>query len=320
MHQYYILIEEKYGLGGLLARLLWVVYRGRFETIVSLLVGPNLIALIVGRLAGARRIVWGNRVSTFDKREFGLKGELVQFFQKRLSKYVSVIVSNTNEGQQVQKAQGIKGKNNIVIYNGIDISRFVFDSYIRKAVRLELGINPNTLVIGTVARIVEWKGYDTFLEAAALFEDVNPDVLFLCVGDGESNVIHRYKKLALSYGIQEKVAWLGDRRDVHRILCALDIFTLASLRGEGFSNSVAEAMATSRPVVVTDVGGSRRLVGDGGFVVRPGKTDELVQKLELLNSRRDLLEGYGLRGRDRIRNHFSVERMVEETIETFSWA
>ena len=76
-------------------------------------------------------------------------------------------------------------------------------------------------------------------------------------------------------------------------------------------------MATSRPVIVTDVGASRRLVGDSGFVVRPGKTAELVEKLKLFSSHRDLLEEYGSRGRDRIRNQFSVDRMVEETIETF---
>ena len=137
------------------------------------------------------------------------------------------------------------------------------------------------------------------------------------MGDGDSNVVYKYKTIALGYGIQEKVVWLGDRQDIHRILCALDIFTLASLRGEGFSNSVAEAMATSRPVIVTDVGASRRLVGDSGFVVRPGKTSELVEKLKIFSSHRDLLEEYGSRGRDRIRNQFSVDRMVEETIETF---
>ncbi|HIA76474.1 MAG TPA: glycosyltransferase, partial [Dehalococcoidia bacterium] len=277
------------------------------------LVGPNLFGLVAGKLAGVKTIVWGNSVSSFTPRDFGLKGIGAALLSKYTSRLVDVIISNSVVGQLEHEKRFISGKRNSVIWNGIDTKKFCPDIDERNRFRENLGIGPTTKLIGQVSRIVEWKGHQIALDAAAELCTAYPEVRFVFVGDGEDNYLSILKEKTRQLDLEDKVYWLGERSDINTIMNGLDVFFLSSLRGEGFANVIAEAMSTETVPVVSDVGDSKAVVGDTGIVVEPGDVSELVNAWLRLISDQQLLVKMGSEARARVRVNYSLETMIEST-------
>ena len=112
--------------------------------------------------------------------------------------------------------------------------------------------------------------------------------------------------------------WAGGRSDVSKVHNAFDLEVSSSAWGEGFSNAIAEAMATGVPCVVTDVGDSSAVVGDTGWVCPPGRPDELASAIVAALARPDELARRGVLARQRIVEQFSEARRDETTAATLS--
>jgi len=108
------------------------------------------------------------------------------------------------------------------------------------------------------------------------------------------------------------VEFLGMRQDVPRLLSVLDAFVLPSL-SEGLSLALLEAMASGKPVVATRVGGNPELIDHGrtGFLVQPEDAKDLAANLVKLLSDPGMMQEFGRQGVDRVRQHFSMGRMVD---------
>ena len=119
------------------------------------------------------------------------------------------------------------------------------------------------------------KDHPTFLRAAAQFARQNADARFVCVGDGAAAYRDELRTLTRSLGLDDRLVWAGEHGDVKAAYNAFDIATLSSAFGEGFPNAVGEAMACGVPVVGTDVGDVRPIVGELGEVVAPGQPEPL---------------------------------------------
>ena len=117
---------EKHSSGHIstLFNLISIIRNNRVNIIYGFLVGPNLFGLVAGKLAGVKTIVWGNRVSSFTPRDFGLKGIVAALLLKYTSRLVDVIVSNSVVGQLENEKRFVSGKRNSVIWNGIDTKKF----------------------------------------------------------------------------------------------------------------------------------------------------------------------------------------------------
>jgi glycosyltransferase involved in cell wall biosynthesis len=118
--------------------------------------------------------------------------------------------------------------------------------------------------------------------------------------------------------VDARVRFLGYRKDVALILAASDVFALPSL-WEGMSNAVLEAMAAGKPVVATAVDGAvdQVLPGESGLLVPPGDADALAQALlDLARDPRKAQE-MGIKGRERVRREFSLDRMTDAYIELY---
>ncbi len=160
-----------------------------------------------------------------------------------------------------------------VLYNPIDVSAFR-DAARNEAMRARLGAAPDEALVGTVARVHPRKDLETFVRAAAQVTAAEQKVHFVVVGTAEADVEHAYReslnRLVRSLGLEARVTFAGAMRDIPSVMRALDVFVLTS-RHEGFGRVVAEAMAASRPVVVTDEGALPELVqgGAAGRVAPP---------------------------------------------------
>jgi sugar transferase (PEP-CTERM/EpsH1 system associated) len=166
-----------------------------------------------------------------------------------------------------------------IIPNGVDMRRFE-RPHDRTAIRRELGIDDETLLIGSVGRLEGIKDYATLLQAGAeLIHHAGVACRLLLVGEGS----HRasLERLAGSLGMGNRVLFTGWRDDVLRLLVAMDLFVMPSLR-EGMNNAILEAMATgASAVVATAVGGTPELIEDrrSGRLVPPGDRKALTQAL-----------------------------------------
>ena len=173
-----------------------------------------------------------------------------------------------------------------VLYNGIDLAAFA-GAVRSDEVRRSLGAEPRDLLIGTVGRIHPRKDVETFLRAFAAVARAKPEVRGVVVGVAEVPVELDYRRrldaLVAELGLTGRIVFAGARRDMPAVMAALDVFVLSS-RHEGFGRVVAEAMAASRPMVVTDEGALPELVADGryGLVAQPGNPADFAVKLTRL--------------------------------------
>ena len=205
---------------------------------------------------------------------------------------------------------GIRPDRIRVIQNGVDTKRFAPDPTTRMRVRTQLGIAPSDFVIGAVGRLVPIKDYATLVRAAGRLAVSRSDFKLLLIGDGPE--LLRLRQVAQSLpGVAERLLLPGRRDDIPALLSCMDVFVQTSL-GEGMSNTVLEAMASSLPPVVTRVGGNPEIVTDAcGWLFEPGDVERVSDVLGKLADDRSLAAVTGQAARRRAEEAFSNEAMLE---------
>ena len=167
----------------------------------------------------------------------------------------------------------------VTVRSGIELATYGADATVRNQVRQELGLAADAAVIGAVNRLSPQKDPLSLVRAAAVPLRADPRARLLLVGDGplRAQVLSEGRAL----GIADQVLSVGLRRDVSRLLTAVDVFASASL-WEGLPRTVLQAMATRVPVVATAADGIVDVVQDGitGLLVPPGQADALGAALE----------------------------------------
>jgi glycosyltransferase involved in cell wall biosynthesis len=166
-------------------------------------------------------------------------------------------------------------KQGIFIPNAIDLDRFREEEVDVVEKRAALRLPREAPVVGSVGRLVEGKGYETFLEAAAIVLKDIPEASFVLVGDGE--LADRLKLSAHRLGISEHVILSGPRSDVEDLMTCMDLFVSSSL-WEGLSTVILEAMASGLPVVATDIPGNQEILQhrSNGWLVPPSHPEAMA--------------------------------------------
>jgi glycosyltransferase involved in cell wall biosynthesis len=270
---------------------------------VLLLHDPHAVSagLVASRLAGRPALVAVRRV------DFALGGV---FSRWKYSSCDRVIVVSQAIGRVVE-AGGLASSRLRLVYEGVP------DREAQAGGRAELealGVPAGAPVVGNVAALTGHKDHATLIEAMALLRPRSPEARLVICGEGElrSDLEARVAR----HGLADRVIFAGFRRDLDRVMPAFDVFCLSS-HLEGLGTSVLDAMVFGRPVVATAAGGIPEAVQDGatGRVVPPRDPAALAGALgEVLEDdarRRDL----ALAGRRRYLDHFTVDRMVEETLK-----
>jgi glycosyltransferase involved in cell wall biosynthesis len=198
-----------------------------------------------------------------------------------------------------------------VVTNGIDTAEFAPDIARRARIREEMGFG-DEFVWMAVGRLVPAKDYPNLLRGFARARVKFPATQLIIAGEITGSAAQSVQSLAIELGLHEYVRWLGLRRDMTALLDASDGFVLASA-WEGMPLVVGEAMAMEKPVVSTDVGGVRELVGECASVV-PAKDSEALAEA-MLSTIRTTLEArasLGGRARRRIQDQFNIDKKADE--------
>lgn len=143
---------------------------------------------------------------------------------------------------------------------GFDLETFSANGHLKGEFKRSLGIDTRTTIIGIIGRLVSIKNHKMFFDAVRIFLDQNPGirVKFLVIGDGElrDDLVAYCQR----HGLSDDVLFCGWKRDLPSVYADLDILALTSVN-EGTPVSIIEAMASSVPVISTDAGGVRDLLG-----------------------------------------------------------
>lgn len=242
----------------------------------------------------------------------GWKKWMYRFGQRVLdastTRYIAVSDALADE---IACREGILSHKIDVVYNGIDLDDFnvMLDCTEKKK---QLGLSPNAVIIGTAGRLIATKGVSFFIQAARQVRGRFPLTQFIIVGDGPERLA--LEKLSQQVGMEDKIKFLGYRRDLQSILPLINIFVVPSL-SEGQSIVTLEAMAARRPIVVFGSGGIPELLQhrSSGLLVSTKGSEPLAQGImEILQNPR-LGEKLGNKARITVEQKFRQETMVEKT-------
>lgn len=298
---------------GFFWRLVKLVRARRPDVLHSYMTGANIFAALIRPFIGRTKIVWGVRASNVDVAAYNWAVGVTMRAEALLSRFADLVISNSHAGLEYASANGFSQRKMVVIPNGIDTEYFKSDAEARQKLRQEWGIAETEILIGSAARLDPMKDHPVFLRAMAKLARERADVRFVCVGDGPEPYKTELCQLADELGLATRLLWLGARFDMPAVYSALDLACSSSLFGEGFSNTVAEAMACSVPCVVTDVGDSALIVGEIGEVVVPGSPDALLEGFQRILRR--LKRDIGAASRASIVSRFSSDALVLDTME-----
>lgn len=206
-----------------------------------------------------------------------------------------------------------------VMWNGVDLHRFhPRNSGLR--IRSELGLAADAQLVGMVCRLDHCKGVDVFLRAAALCREEFPGARFVVCGgevEGQEEVAREAVRRAGELGLDGVVRFTGWRygpEDMPEVYAALDVVISASTRPESFGLVLVEAMATGKPVVATNLGGTREVcvAGETAILVPPRDPRRMADAiLELLRDPGRAAR-MGRAGRERAERNFDEQRHARE--------
>jgi glycosyltransferase involved in cell wall biosynthesis len=301
-----------------LARLRRVLRTERPDVVYAFHPPQAVLATLLLPRAGKTRLVYGVRAAAMEVERYDSLSALTYALEVRLSKRADLIIANGHTVRADAIERGMPGSRIAVIPNGIDTQMMHPDPAAGSLQRRAWGIPETAFVIGCVARFDPMKDHRTFLEAAARFAREQTDTRFVCVGDGAARYREELKAQARFLGLDGALIWAGEMDSLRNAYNAFDVATLSSAFGEGFPNVVGEAMACGIPVVATDVGDVRRIVGDLGEVVPPRNPQALA--CGWARMRQLLMQKSVARAqvRQSIVMNYSLDSMVHRSIDSLS--
>jgi len=229
-----------------------------------------------------------------------------------------VIAVSKQNAELLTSYYGLRSDKITIVHNGIDLPDFKESdiAQARAALRAELGLPEQAVVLLTLARVAPNKGHRYLIEAMPEVLRTHPNVHFVFAGqhDQAEPVIAQINAL----GLGSHAHLLGFRSDAHHLLAASDFFVLPSL-AEGFSLALVEALAAGLPTVATNVGGAGEVIRDseGGLLVPPADSAALAAALNKLLSLDEAQSWHQRQAARQAAQPFSTQVMADKMLRVY---
>jgi glycosyltransferase involved in cell wall biosynthesis len=297
-------------------RLAWLIRKERPDILHTHTAKAGTVGRVAALLAGRRGppIV----VHTFHghvlRGYFGpLRSSFFRLLERWLAARTTALIAVSPQVRDDLVALGIAPRERFaVIRLGIELGeRVAAEQNGRDESRRYLGIGPDRFAVGWIGRMTAVKRTDDVLVAFKRLQEEGVDAVLCMVGDGPDRP--QLERRAHELGVVRDTLFLGYQEEVAPFYAAFDALVLPS-SNEGTPVSAIEALAAGRPVVATRVGGVPDVVveGEDGFLVEPGATDHLADRLAELARDPELRERMGEAGRQRVLPRYAVERLVDD--------
>ena len=224
-----------------------------------------------------------------------------------------IVVSRAIDRKVVE--EGRFGAPRTLVYNGVDLERYDHQEPCC-TLRDEYDMEPGSPIVGVVGRLELEKGHPTLLEAWPHVLREVPGAYLMVVGEGSrQEALHQ---IAREQGIERHVIFTGRRDDIPAVTAAFDVAVLPSYR-EAQGLTILEAMALSRPVVASSVGGIPEMIEDGvtGLLVPPHDPAALAAAIVRVLRDHPLADMLGRAGHDLVHDRFCVQLMVNAVQELY---
>ena len=243
------------------------------------------------------------------------RNKLYIALEKRAARRSDAIISVADAMTRQALAAGVgRPEQYTTIYSGMEVEPYLHASG-AKAFGDSMGLDDDALLVTQVSRLAELKGHQYILDAAEQITD--PRVRFCFAGDGRwrDRIASEIKRR----GLDDRFTLTGliPPEQIPAVMAASDIVVHCSLR-EGLARTLPQAMLAGRPVISFDIDGAAEVVDDStGVLLPPGDVTGLVDAIEKLADSPDLRAALGAAGREKCREMFSRQRMVDRIEELY---
>ncbi len=322
---------------------LWCLFRReRFDVLHAHTPVAALLGRIAGRLAGIPMIVYTAHGFYFHDGMPPLRRAVFTWIEWCGARLTSLLFTQSEEDARTAiEKRFLPAARVIAIGNGVNIAHFdpvrvaranagpagtapagasdAAGTSLRARLRAAWGVPPGAVLICMIGRMVAEKGYPEFLDAAKIVAAHSSSTFFVAVGERLTSDHAAAIDAALAAAkaaLGARLILTGLRDDIAEVLDAIDIFTLPSHR-EGMPRTIIEAMLMGKPVVATNIRGSREEVVDGqtGLLTPVRDAGALARALMQLSADAALRQRLGAAGRARALQLYDETRVVARQID-----
>jgi glycosyltransferase involved in cell wall biosynthesis len=223
------------------------------------------------------------------------------------------IVCVADAMRQQSLAAGIgRPEQYVTVYSGMDTAAFLNPPVPRDQTRQSLGLGPDDVAVGTIARLFDLKGHDDLLDLAPALCARFPRLRFLWVGDG--SLRGRFEQRIAQLGLRDRFILTGlvPPQRIPELAAAMDVLVHPSRR-EGLARALPQGQLAGCPVVAYDIDGNREglIHGQSGYAIAPFDVAAFGEALSRLAENAELRRQMGAAGRSFALSRFSAEVMVE---------
>lgn len=286
-----------------LPRIIRLVKKEKFDLIHAHTRVTQILAAFVSRLTGVPYVTTahGFYKPRLGRRLFGCWGK-------------RVIAVSPLVAEELEKSHGVSKEKIRMIYNAIDVP----DALKRlrgqnpEDLKRDLGIRPDTFVIGSISRLVRDKGHEYLVEAVKKLAKKEGNIFLLIVGDGRER--NRLKSLLRRSGLGDKVRLMHPIPDISGVLSILDVFVHPATYREGFGLAMLEAMVAKVPVVATDIWAINSIIRHrvNGFLVKPKNAVEICDMIKFIHENPEVAGAIARNGFEMASQLYSVDRLASE--------
>ena len=283
------------------------IQKNNFDIVHTHSTEAGIIGRFAASIAGSPIVIHTVHGVPFAPDRNDLLERLVLHCERAAAHRTDCFVTNADAIAEDYLSRGIgRSEQYTTIYSGIDVEQF-------QQAGPASDVTGEGVRVVMIGRLTNGKGFEDLLAAVDFLDRKNLSVYL--VGDGPLR--ETLKAEIEERNLSNTIYMLGYRDDVPAILAACDVFVLPSYR-EGTPRVLTEAMASGLPVIATDIAGIPEQIEDGrnGFLIEPGNTATLVERLKKLLADPELRQEMGKQGMEQA-HHFSAETMVEDLDEMY---
>jgi glycosyltransferase involved in cell wall biosynthesis len=212
------------------------------------------------------------------------------FIERFLANFTTVMIIVGKEIKEKYFKLGIGNTDKYrVIHTGRDLSKYLSAKQMsieeKNSLRKKLGIEVDDVVIGYIARIAPFKGYEYAIRACKKLSKKHNKIKFLFIGDANipSRIAYEMmiKKSVLEFGLEDFIIFLDHKYNIERYYSIFDIFICPSL-SEGLPNVILEAAIMELPIVAFDCGGVKEILGENECIVKTKDIEKFTERIEQL--------------------------------------
>ena len=305
--------KRKRGMLSAVIKLLSLFRKLKPSVVHTHLFDDSLPGLVAARMAGVKVRVVTKQDTGF---HWFFKPQFVRFDRMNNNNATHLLaVSGECRDFLIEKERADKRKI-VLVHHGIPVDRSTRQDDITKQRLIERFALKDKIVIGTVARLIEWKGYRYIIDAAETIVKKYPHARFLWAGEGAQKP--ELEKLIREKGLTEHIIFTGwvDRKDIPSLYGIMDIY-LHAASYEPFGFVIAEAMLNGVPVVSTNTGAARDAIRhkENGYLVPYSDAAALAEGVAYMmeNDRKKIGEA----GMTTAMELFTFERMWQGHIDLY---